>query len=133
MQNKYKYFILSVLLCVWATMLCAQNPNVPNAQTDSVAVKDTLDYDQSDWIINWLKNNITLSENQKKMITVKGKYIKKTFKYNEAQPEPINKQLQAEYEAALDSILTSEQLNQIAPQFNASQAKLKNKSNVVKH
>ena len=124
-----------MLLSIWATVLCAQNPiviNVPKSQTDSVAVKDTLDYDQSDRLISWLSKNITLSENQKKMITAKGKSVKKNFKRNGAQSETINKQLQAEYKVVLDSILTNTQQTQLATQFNASEAQLKSKSIIVK-
>ncbi|MDD4991608.1 MAG: hypothetical protein PHR83_05170 [Paludibacter sp.] len=136
MQIKYKHLILPLLLCVWTALCWGQAPQVTSvtskSQTDTVAVRDTLDYDQSDRIINWLKNNIVLSENQKEKIKAKGKSIKKNFKKEGTQTEAIVKQLQAEYKVVVDSILTTEQKNQLAAQFNTNEAKVKNKSTIAK-
>jgi hypothetical protein len=135
MQIKNKLLILITLLLTWATMACAQNLNITNGsnvQTDSVAVKDTLDYDQGDRLISWLSKSIVLNDKQKKAIGVKGKMIKEIFKNKGKRTNETKKQLQAEYKVALDSILTTAQQEQLAPQFKASDVKLKSKPTIVK-
>jgi hypothetical protein len=95
----------------------------PNPQTNTQTVTDTLSYDRANLLIDWLGKNIVLSENQKKMIAVKGKKIKGDFINKGPRTETIMKQLQTVYKAAIDSILTTEQKDKLAPQFNASEAK----------
>jgi hypothetical protein len=137
MQIKYKHLIVSILLSLWMAVGWGQTPQVTNvyskSKTDTIAVIDTLDYDQSDRLISWLNKNITLTENQRKLITAKGKSVKKNFKQQGVKSEEINKQLQAEYKIVIDSILTSAQQDQLTTQFNASHANLKSKSNILKH
>lgn len=128
MFHKYKYFILPILLCICTMVGWSQTPIVtgiltPNLQTNTQTVTDTLSYDRANLLINWLSKSIVLSVNQKNMIAVKGKKIKGDFINKGTRTEAIMKQLQTVYKAAIDSILTTEQKDQLAPQFNASESK----------
>jgi len=128
MQIKYKYLLLFILLSIWTMTGWSQTPKVtgiitPKSQANIQTVTDTLSYDRSKLLIEWLDKYIVLSENQKKMIEVKGKKIKGDFINKGARTEAIMKQLQTEYKLTIDSILTSGQKVQLAPQFISSEVK----------
>lgn len=128
MTTKYKRLILSIFLSLWIGLGWTQTAQKINAltptnkvsklQTDSTTVTDSLYYDRAAQLIEWLNKSIVLNQKQKKMIETKGKKVKENYKNYRGKSEEITKQLQSEYKLALDSILTSEQKKQLAPQFN---------------